>query len=291
MRSHAAGNLDLHERFGAGMPDYATFAPDLFEWSRRMSLQGVVAERPALVTNNYVDTRVDSLAAHLKAQHSAEWLFYQPRNSEEHLTPHEFRTAMAIRCGTLPLETRNRYTSFRCNCGFTPVNTDDVLAHVFRCQAASTHTSSQRHNAVKYAIARALREFGVGHSVEPRFYEYADAARRPDITAHGTPPAAIDIVISCQDGELGDRATWWAQEKRRIHEASVTNKGHMFFPFALEVHGHAHEDVFKFIEHVARDLKPYERPAFKARVEHAVSSALAKAVVDCMPQVRGTRLL
>jgi hypothetical protein len=230
------------------------------------------------------------LTAHLKAQHSAEWLFYQPRSANEHLRPREFRIAMALRCRTLPTEIRNRITTYRCNCGTTTPTTEETIEHLYRCRHASLYTFTHRHTDVKYAIARVLREHGIQTTIEPTFYRYPDGQRRPDLTAHANPPAAIDIVICYQENQPGDRAAVHAQEKIRIHEAAVNAAQHNFFPFALETHGDVNEKAIKFIRHVSNNLQPHLHRHFERRMLQAVSSQLAKSRVQAllaMPQLAG----
>ena len=147
-----------------------------------MAVHGTEADWPALVTNEYVDGNVDTWTAHLKAQHIADWIFYQPRTSEEHLQPHEFRIAMAIRCRTLPKQIRDRVQTRRCNCGYSPLAIEECVDHMFRCTSAR-YNFSHRHNDVKYAIARVLREFGVQSTVESGFYNYP-------MRTHRSPPTS-----------------------------------------------------------------------------------------------------
>ena len=146
-------------------------------------------------------------------------------------------------------------------------------------------TPTQRHTMVKYALARALRDFGLYVAVEPRFYTYADGTiqQRPDLTVFVSGGGiATDIVICQQDGPVGQHAKANAAIKIRTHEAAVVAHGHQFIPFALEVHGHRDASCYKFANAVASQVQPHLRWAFRRHIESLVSTALAKARVEAV---------
>jgi hypothetical protein len=234
------------------------------------------------------------LTAHLKAQHSAEWMFYLSKDNENQLRPRDFRIAMAIRCRTLPRDIRDRFARLRCNCGHTPVTIEDTIDHSLVC-SSNCFTAATRHSEVKNAIAKVLADYGVARTVEPGFYNYADRrAHRPDITAHANPPVAIDITIVQQNGEVGDNAAASARQKIQQHQLAVTSAGHRFIPFALEAHGHVDDTASNFITHVQQSLRPHLKWDFKRDLLHAVSTALARSrawAIYGMPQLAGIGLL
>ena len=283
----------LHERYGAGLPNYVANIEALYKFSREMALHHVDVVRPALVTNLSIDGNVDELTAHLRDQHSAEWLFFQPADSEDHLEPREFRIAMAMRCRTLPSNVRNNIRRGRCDCNETPEGVEGLIDHALVCRSAP-YTNTHRHTAVKYAIARVLNEFGVERNIEPNFYRYRDGhQRRPDICAHGSPPVATDIVICKREGKTGDHAAREAAVKRQSHEAAVHATGHVFIPFAAEAHGHLDNSALKFTEHVSETLKSYQQKEFRKKMTRSVATALAKSrvrAVLAMPMLAGTLL-
>ena len=292
----------LHERFGARMPDYKSNYKLLYETSLRSSTEGIQMPPVMLVHNLSSPDMAEKLTARLGAQANAPWMTYVAAANDCHMTPLEFRIAMAIRCGTLPRIVRDRITTSRCTClANFDLHKDvaDVVEHALRCPLASRYTFGLRHTMLKQAVAKILREFGLCVRMEPNFYNYDlqanDAPRapacsqqrrpvaqhhRPDLNVDACSTIAVDFVISCQDGAVGEHAKKAAQIKNNTHKSAVEAAGHHFSPFAVETHGHMDKSAINFIKSVAAVLPQYLHFPFQRRMQHAVSVALAKARVS-----------
>jgi hypothetical protein len=283
----------LHQRFGIGLPDYVSNAEALYKASYDHAILRTELRQVSLVTNLHPDSD-DEWTAHLLAQSSAEWMYYVPRGQFNHLTSSEFNIAMAIRCRAISDAQRNRIQHMSCNCGFRCKEPEDVLQHSIEC-TNNDYTLTHRHSAVKHALARAIRDFGLHVTVEPGFYKYAnDLHQRPDVTVHlAMQPLTTDVVICQQEDHVGQHAKEWARRKRRTHDAAVSQYGHRFVPFALETHGHRDSSCYDFIDKIARTLQPYQRWHFKTHVTSPVSTALARARVNAVLSTKqiGLRLL
>ena len=148
----------------------------------------------------------------------------------------------------------------------------DFTQHAFSgCDQFSAYTPTQRHEAVKHAIATVLRNYGFLAVVEPKFYQYADGvAHRPDITVFASMfpqqrairPIATDIVISAQSGAVGEAASSAAAVKVRHHTQAVNDFDHEFIPVSIEPHGHLHEAVTTFISKLVTNFFVFCSPTF-----------------------------
>ena len=287
----------IHERFGLGLPDYVSNTATMFNNSQLLAIHSVKLPQVQLVRNSCSDCsfsqREPALAAHLEAQHMAQWIHFAPETYEDELKPFEFCTAMAIRCHTLPTSVQARFTTHCCGCGETAVGSQrhqQTIDHALKCTQSRVHFAV-RHTAVKSALARVVREFGLSAQLEPNFYSYDGIHRqRPDLTVAGSSqvPIATDIVICHQTVTTGSHAAEWAAEKRKTHLRAVSNFGHAFEAFALETHGHFDKSCFNWIRHVQQGLPHFLQRHFHLRVMHAVSTALAKnrvAVILAMTQL------
>ena len=268
----------VHERFAVGLPDYKNSAADLYDASLTLA-SGLVPKTVEGLVHNMRSTEDARLTAHLQAQASAEWLYYAAPGTNGHLTPDEFRIAMAIRCHTLTRRLQDLRTSNACHgCGVEYADARNLIDHAFNCKHTH-HNPSRRHTDVKEAIIDVCREFGLAARKEPTMYKYPDANRRPDITiSTGLMTAVVTDVVICQQlGQVGDHAACEAQTKNDIHEAAVQAFGHNFIPFAMEVHGHRDASCNKFANAIKQHLRHYLQRDFLLRFRHTVSAALARA--------------
>jgi hypothetical protein len=273
----------LHDRFGAGLPNYVDNAVALYDSSSGYALHGRALIDVALVTSVSIEFGAE-WTAHFRSQSEAAWMFYVPIGAANHMSSQQFNTAMAIRCHSCPRALGNRIGHLTCSCGLTSVNQNDIVQHALSCEY-TRFTPTQRHTMVKYALARAVRDFGFYVAVEPRFYVYANATvqQRPDLTVFvGGSGIATDVVICKQDGPVGANAMHWAERKIRTHDAAVSAHGHQFIPFAMEVHGHRASCCYKFAEAVAAYVQPHLRWGLKRHIESLVSTTLAHARVEAV---------
>jgi hypothetical protein len=233
----------------------------------------------------------DLWTAHLRAQHQADWIFYTPRGMKNHMSSAEFCIAMAIRCRSITDYQREQTKHLSCGCGETfTERIEDVVQHSLVCKC-NRFTPAHRHNIVKYAMANVIRSFGFQVTIEPHFYVYESGIqRRPDLTVHvqGYQDIATDLVIVKQEGRVGANAERAAAEKIKIHKKAVERSGHIFIPYAMEVHGHRTKQCAEFVDAIGHHLSRPEYYRFLTRFNVTVSSALAQARVkatlsSCQP--------
>ena len=269
----------LHERHGAGIPDYATCHDALFEKSRNLAF-GYTAQLEVELVTCTVSLEKPVLTAHLLAQHAAEWMFATTGTSTgtENLSDDEFRICFALRCQTLPKHIIDKLPTWTCECGNTGKSIFEVTQHALACQ--STRVSyTTRHNAVRNILARAVNEFGLTATKEPTFYTYTNGHRRPDLTVYGGGATQVttDVIICAQDRTfVGAQAAANEKIKRNIHHDAVSRHGHSFVPFCLETHGHRSQSVYKWIQEVSAHLPRFAALPFERRVKYLVSTTLAK---------------
>jgi hypothetical protein len=273
------GKIWCHHRLGLGIPDYVSNHVVLFTESKNAAALHVPQQEVSLVSSSAGSCPQQT--AHLNAQANAPWLFYLPRGHADRLLPHEFRLAVAIRCGTLPRDLA-AMTQPSCGCNITLPKDDHlaVIAHSMNC-STSGFTPATRHNYVKFAVARVLRARGLHVVVEPNNYAklYDDNVKhRPDLLVAVSPPVATDFVVVQQVTErAGAAAAAAAKNKNALHQRVVASVGHVFFPFALETHGYMHNSCRLFVDAVAGLLPAHERITLQHDVASAVGSALARA--------------
>jgi Reverse transcriptase (RNA-dependent DNA polymerase)/Reverse transcriptase-like len=259
----------FYDTLGGGFPLYAKIANDLFEASKTMSLAQTKGAYVQLVTSCL------STAA-LSSQHDAQYLFFQANTDIASMSPKEFQMAMSIRLRVLPRHIVNRPR--KCNCGATLATDDTFIEHVLTCDQSTRFTHTHRHNQVRDAIAAVARANGITVTVEPTFYNYSTAARkRPDITFHTPKPIATDVTI-VKPHEVMNKATEDAEQaKSKEHTEAVSALGHTFIPFAMEVYGHRGISCTTLTKALKNQLPRHLQWTFEMDMNHAVSSALAKA--------------
>ena len=176
--------------------------------------------------------------------------------------------------------------------------------HVFKCNRVP-YTFSNRHQLLKTGFAQALRETGIGTSVEPNYVTYADNRNhRPDLAVfavtagiHQQSPyenddhdadgnvattlgVMTDFCICVQEGEPGTNARRKAEEKTRQHRVAVTAAGYTFIPYCLEVHGVCDMQCNNFIRACTNYVPRYMSNRLRMLLKYATSVSLALARVQ-----------
>jgi len=262
----------LHDVNAAGFPDYVSHAAEIFDNARTASLsRATKVTEVKLVTNSLT-------SASLMSQYSAHYLFYSRDTAASHMPDHVFQMALAIRMRTLPL----RVSSLpkKCKCGALCRDAGEVIEHCLRCDRMSYYTHTSRHNDVRDAIASVVRSYGISVSSEPKFYSgFYDSTseRRPDLTFHTYPKITTDVTIVATGEKVGDAAREAAIKKNELHSSAVMKLGHIFMPFAMEVHGHLDSSCIDLMNALRRYVPDYRWQAFTFDFLHAVSSSLAAA--------------
>jgi len=201
----------LHNRHGAGFPDYCSHASKLFEAAFTRAMTGTKIE-VSLVTSD-VNT-------HISGPHNldADWLFFNHR-----MTPADFSNAMAIRLGTLPPHLRAHPCT--CDCGEVITNDADQIEHVFKCDKFTMHGHTARHNAVRDAIASLASSYGISAIREPKNFIYPTNLKRPDILfLTSTIGIATDVSIVSPTLNAGDQLKRRETEKVKEHSLLLYNK-------------------------------------------------------------------
>lgn len=260
----------VHDRLGAGIPNYVDNAHKLYNASVSMTrTQAQEKERVELVTNSF-DT------AAIRSQHQAAFLFY---NSDQCMTPAQFRVALGIRLRTCPASVRIE-TPTACKCGHTCTSKSDFIEHAIGCKDFSSFSKTSRHNMVVDALCRSASRFGINTCKEPRWFSYeCPEQRRPDITFLCAMPIVTDVTIVNPHTDTGVAAKEAATKKDKIHDKAVAGKDMCFFPFAMETYGHMDEGCTKMISAISKQLPVHLQFAFRIDMVHAASTALAKARV------------
>ena len=183
---------------------------------------------------------------------------------------------------------------FNCsNCRTTTIKNDQqYVKHLFSgCrQTDQSYAFASRHNVLKYAIADVLRHNGVAVAVEPTIFSHSydnsnnnrnnsnAKLQRPDLAMTLPSSVATDFVITgTPSAAAGDNAACAAKEKNKTHTNACKAHGFMFFPFAAEIHGHLHADVFKMIAYLARQVSFELREDFIFQMFHTTSLVLARS--------------
>ena len=220
-----------HHACGAGLPDYKTFAPALYETSRTAALAGSKsAEKVALVQTE----TESSSTAHLASEIEAQYFFYNRDHPGSEMSDAQFRVALAVRFRKLPPHLKT--PTFKCNCGEVVNGDVDIIDHCFRCDRSGPVTHTSRHNRVRDAIASVCRSYGIAVTTEPDSYVpfYPGTTHhRPDIAVHITPRTLVtDVTIVSPTSIPGEAARKAADEKIAHHKPAVEQLDHLFVPFA-----------------------------------------------------------
>jgi len=278
-----AGEPYAHTALGLGIPDYVTCQQILYQENFNTVL-GVQMQETQLVNLTPSDDS-EERTAWLSAQTTAPWLFYQPRGMDTRLTSPEFRFAMAIRCGTIPLDILHSSVP-SCTCSNVKFNsTLAIVKHAMNCDC-NGFSPATRHNFVKCAIAAVIRRYNLPVQLEPLNYcsDYTDARKhRPDLLVYTSPPVCTDFVVSQQTGKTpGPAATAAANRKRKQHQHPVSLHGHAFIPFSMEVNGHCDKSVTAFAQAVSAHLPRYEMRDFVRDIHNAAAVALVRARIHAV---------
>ena len=251
----------LHDKLGAGIPEYAKLANDLYD----ASIKGNVVLHNTLVTSS-IST------ADVQAQHYAPWMFYGA--SPLFMSPAQFVLAMCIRLRTLPKGFVQ--LPMRCGCGVNVYDDAHFIEHALKCNHASAITATHRHNRVRDELAFCARRYGIACVTEPTFYTYDNGHARPDVMFQLLQtPVAIDVtIVETADG-AGAAARRAATVKHKIHDAAVARFGHKFYPYAMEIHGLLDDEAVNVREAIAADIASHLRWTFRREFDHAPATALA----------------
>ena len=264
----------LHDRYGAGMPRYATNNHKLYEASFTMANnQAREMEVVELITNQPTP--------HSAHQLCASWMTY-----DDSLTPASFSAALAARLGVVPKSFK--ITPAVCDCGTTIANDDAYYGHIFKCDRASRTSHTHRHNLVRDSVARVAREFGITVSKEPTIYPYdGGKRRRPDLLFFVTPtPVATDFTIVSPAEEPGSAAAAADDDKIATHQAATAAMQHGFIPFAMESPGLIGKGAHRLIACLAQAIQPGLQQQFHRRMMRATANGLAQGRADTMFSAR-----
>jgi hypothetical protein len=275
------GDVDraiLHDRFGAGVPDYPSNCATMYNetWT---AVKNGLREMPRFD----LITTPDESQVERRCQHEAHYLFYNPTTTKNILPPHLFTVALALRLNVIPKGMK--ITPLRCACqrGEVCATPSDFISHVFRCDHATNFGHYSRHNLVRDAMANVARRYGMTVMVEPdiykSYYPTTSNKTKPDITFNAFPSIGIatDVTIVSPDptAELGTAARKAAVKKQKDHHEAVERAGHKFIPAAFECFGHFDDKVITLVNELAATLPACMRYGFSFEFKHAVSTALA----------------
>ena len=261
----------LHDVHGAGFPDYLTHADALYTTSRDSALLNAKVPEVRLVTN-------ESSTASLRAQYNGHYLFYSRQTPASIIPDHVFRTALAIRLRTIP-KSAGIFPK-TCRCGATCHNAEEVIDHTLLCDQMTHYTHTCRHNDVRDAIAQVVRSYGISVTSEPKFYSgFYDgpAEQRPDLTFHTMPKISTDLTIVASSETVGEAANKAAARKIATHAEATAQLGHIFMPFALEVHGHLDKCCYDLMKAIRNYVPDHLHRDFTFDFLHSISTSLASA--------------
>ena len=143
----------------------------------------------------------------------------------------------------------------------------------------SAVTFTDRHDEVVRALVRAARRYDITSCLEPTSYIYAEGKKnRPDVTFFTLPRITIDVSIVFPKVRVGVAAEKKRKEKIAKHKAAVTNKGHIFVPFVMEVFGHFDQECLTLIKLLAKELPSVMQRDFTREAISDVSTALMCSV-------------
>jgi hypothetical protein len=251
----------------------------------------------ATIISNQKNEEMQYTREHRLAQSNALWLLCQPRGHG--LLPHEFRFAMAIRCGTLPLdilESQRRPQSCSCHADIsTPIR---LIRHALCCKRCS-YQPTHRHHHLNDAIRRVLSAYGISCMSEPRMFSpyYTDSLqgiqRRPDLTVFvGGQSITTDFSVVQQAGSRpGIAAAIAAVHKRQHHRPAVTKGGSTFIAFTAEAHGITAGCVDTFIEQVSQHLPQHEAAELRRELLLATSISLCRARIQSVMSMAAPDLM
>lgn len=254
----------IHDKLGAGIPNYTDLAPKLFTASQDFALRGINAGL------ELVTTAASWGATTARHNLDATWLWY-----DDAMTPAEFTTAFAVRLGFVPPHLRLAYT--KCDCGELVTSDASQIRHSFTCDRFTRITHTTRHNNVRDAICRCAATYGITCTREPTVYTYPAGRRRPDILFHVMPtPLATDVTIVYPDGDPLAAAIAADEKKRTDHSAAVAALGHGFIPCALEAFGTFGPSATTLIATLSHTLPPLYQVAFRRDMHRAIATAMAQ---------------
>ena len=254
----------LHDRLGAGVPDYCSHLSELYNLSQNAAITNTKMPEVELVTNVLA-------TAPLRSQHAADWLFFNPTALME---PPVFALALAMRLRAVPPSLK--VVPIQCGCGYTCTDSDDLILHCLRCDKFSTYTRTHRHNLLRDTLINVARRYGIACTPEPTFYSYdVPEKKRPDITFHTPTPVVTDVTIVFPQAEVGIAAADAAVKKRKEHTIAVNNASHIFVPAAFEIFGHADKSFYDLTSTLLQSIPRALQYAFKRDFTYAASTALA----------------
>jgi hypothetical protein len=261
----------VHDVNGANFPCYEKLAPTLYEESCRVALNDGDVGGDATVLNTLPYT-VGALS-----QHSAGFTMFTSLHPIAMLADDEFVLAMCIRLKTLP---RNMEFPRVCSCrradGQNMETAEQFIDHVLSCKVLSEYSQTTRHNRIRDTLAAVARNFGISTTIEPRFYTYEKADRRPDIVFHLPRAVATDVSVVHPSGEEGRATRAKAKEKTEIHGAAVKALNHEFIPFVLDTYGTLDRCCKDLIEALKKYVPIHLKSSFEFHAYLSISCALAK---------------
>jgi hypothetical protein len=277
----------LHDRFGGNIPDYYSNRNELYGNSRAYALSNggrMNNSIGGLLTTCNVENFKSP-----ECSHDRQWTHYVHSTTTEQLTNHEYRTALAVRCGLAPdyvVEAMGE--TVRCSCSTMITVRTELARHLCSCDKMCSLTFANRHTFVKDAIRFVLARYGVSSTNEPNYYSYNVGDCRPDITVrmNNSKNIAIDVTIVKPDAtEIGKAAKEAAAKKTAKHQEPVAAFGHIFMPFAVETTGHFDSECFQFFRAVRQQVVFHHRAQFQRDFFGGISVALARYRATTMQNV------
>ena len=214
------------------------------------------------------------------ASYDAQWMRFTHAALHDQLSPHEYTTALGVRCNVIASGLYNGEI-FRCSCDTIISDSSELIDHAMSCSQLSKIHNGQRHTWLKAALANIFRSYGGSVTNEPNFYPYpeTDIDHRPDLTFYtlGTPIVTDVTIVTPAKGERrGVAASRAAEAKSKHHTAACAAVDHRFIPFAMETTGHFDIKCFALFNSLVSLVPHRDRFVFRRDMMGAASTALAR---------------
>jgi hypothetical protein len=259
----------IHAAGAGGLPNYVKFAADIYNASREMTKTG--AKFPDQVR---LTTTLPQLSSP-DFETDGKWSRYNNPTFHEQLPPVIYTTALALRCNVIPRSIYNGDTLV-CQCTRVCKTPAAIISHAQRCERVVN--AATRHQKLKYALVNVARCYGIGATVEPTEYFYADTIvlHRPDVKFYLTDRCIVTDVTIVSPSEIpGEAAEAAAKKKVEHHATAVASAGHTFIAFAMESTGLFDTSCDKLISTLATGVPIHLRYRFVSDMYGAAATAVA----------------
>lgn len=287
----------LHDVCGGNIPNYYDNREELYN-NRRIEIEnrGTSSAYENKVHMARTAYQVSLTRSNIEkfcspeCSHDRQWTHFIHESRVDRLSPKQYTTALAIRCGLAPDSVVNAIgPSFRCECNVVVHTRNQLAEHLCHCNLPSKFTFAHRHTNVKIAMMQTFARYGVMSKNEPNIYSYNNGLDcRPDITiqlrenAHVATDITIVLPKSLDYKDAGVAAATAAAEKIKKHAAATNNYGHVFIPFALETTGHFDPHCKTLMQMVIQEVGFHRRRQFVRDFYGSISVALAKYRADSL---------